>query len=91
MKLPMIVLCICTVISVIAFVLYGADKRRAKKNKWRIPESTLLGLGFFGGAAGALLGMKLFRHKTKHWYFTVINVLGLLWQTALIVWLMLKK
>lgn len=70
-------------LSLIAFVLYGADKRKAKKEKWRIRESTLLGFGFFGGAVGALLGMKLFRHKTKHWYFWAVNLLGLAWQVAL--------
>ncbi len=61
----------------IAFILYGADKRRARKGHWRIPESVLLGFGFFGGSIGALLGMYLFRHKTKHWYFWVVNWAGL--------------
>ena len=71
------------VMSLISFILYGADKSKAKKNKWRIKESVLLGFGFFGGAIGALLGMSAFRHKTKHWYFWVVNVLGLIWQIAL--------
>ena len=71
------------VISLIAFALYGADKSKAKRGAWRIPEATLLGFGFFGGAVGALLGMRLFRHKTKHWYFWVVNFLGLAWQIAL--------
>ena len=67
----LIILGFYALISVIAFVLYFADKKKAQKNKWRIKEATLLGLGFFGGAIGALLGMKIFRHKTKHWYFVV--------------------
>jgi uncharacterized membrane protein YsdA (DUF1294 family) len=50
----------------------------------------LLGLGFFGGAIGAIAGMELFRHKTKHWYFWVVNILGLLWQAALGVFLLIK-
>ena len=57
------------VISLIALFLYWRDKKKAKKKRWRTPEALLLGFGFFGGAVGALLGMNLFRHKTKHWYF----------------------
>ena len=78
-------------LSVLALILYGADKLRAKKNRWRIPEAILLGLGFFGGAVGALLGMKLWHHKTKHWYFWVVNVLGLVWQLALAGYLLFAK
>ena len=69
--------------SLIAFILYGVDKRKAKKAAWRIPEAVLLNLGFFGGAIGAILGMKTFRHKTKHWYFWFFNIFGLIWQIAL--------
>lgn len=78
-------------LSVLALILYGADKLRAKKNRWRIPEAILLGLGFFGGAVGALLGMKLWHHKTKHWYFWVVNILGLVWQLALAGYLLFAK
>ena len=77
-------------LSVIALLLYAIDKRKAKKKRWRIPEKTLLLLGFLGGAAGALLGMNLFRHKTKHWYFWAVNLVGLLWQAALLVFLYVK-
>lgn len=73
--------------SLIAFALYGADKWRAKRGAWRIPEKVLLGIGLICGAPGALLGMKLFRHKTQHIYFYVVNILGLLLQAALLVWL----
>ena len=66
--------------SLIAFIFYGVDKRKAKKGAWRIPEAVLLNLGFFGGAIGAIVGMKAFRHKTKHWYFWLFNILGLAWQ-----------
>lgn len=71
--------------SAISFLLYASDKSRAKKKRRRIRESTLLSIGFFGGAIGALLAMKLFRHKTKHTYFWIINVLGLVLQIALAV------
>ena len=72
------------VMSAIAFVAYAADKRKAKKKAWRTPESVLLGLGFFGGAVGALLGMYLFRHKTRHFCFWLVNIIGLAAQTALL-------
>ena len=78
------------VMSLIAFILYGADKRKAKKKAWRTPESVLLGFGFFGGAIGAIAGMNTFRHKTKHWYFWVVNVAGLIVQAALAALIVLK-
>lgn len=71
------------VISIITFFLYGIDKWKARHRKWRIKESVLLGFAFFGGAAGAILGMAIFRHKTKHWYFRVVAFLGAAWQIAL--------
>ena len=52
-----------------AFALMGIDKRRAKKDKWRIKERTLFLPVLLGGGVGGILGMKVFRHKTKHWYF----------------------
>lgn len=75
--------------SVFAFILYGADKSKAKRGAWRIPEKVLLLCGFLGGAVGALCAMQLFRHKTKHYYFYLVNVLGLAWQIALPVLLYL--
>lgn len=72
-------------VSVVAFFAYIVDKIKAKLNAWRVPEKVLLGLGFFGGAIGAIAAMKLARHKTKHVYFWVINVLGLLWQVAVAI------
>ena len=67
-------------ISVVEFLLYGLDKKKAQAGMWRIKESTLLGLAVCGGAAGALLGMMIFHHKTRKWYFRVINAAGLLLQ-----------
>ena len=53
-------------INVLTFLIYGADKWKAQRDKWRIPEDTLIWLAVAGGSVGALLGMNLFRHKTKH-------------------------
>ena len=53
------------------FCLYGVDKRRAKRGAWRIPEKTLLLCTWLLGGVGALIGMRVFRHKTKHCAFTV--------------------
>ena len=57
------------VVNLWAFVLMGVDKRRAKKDKRRIREKTLFLPVLLGGGVGGILGMKVFRHKTKHWYF----------------------
>lgn len=53
-------------VNVVAFVVYGVDKYKAQKAKWRIRESTLLLLAVIGGSAGAWLGMKIWCHKTRH-------------------------
>lgn len=52
-----------------AFLTFGADKRRARRDLWRVPERTLFLLALLGGSVGAILGMHLFHHKTRHWYF----------------------
>lgn len=57
------------VMNVAAFVMMGADKCRARKGRWRIPEKALFAAALAGGSAGAVLGMQIFRHKTRHWYF----------------------
>ena len=57
-------------INIVAFFVYGIDKLKAKRNRWRIPESTLLLLAVIGGSVGALLGMKVWHHKTMHNKFT---------------------
>ena len=63
-------LCIYLVVmNAAAFVMMGADKRRARKGRWRIPEKALFAVALAGGSAGAVLGMQIFRHKTRHWYF----------------------
>jgi uncharacterized membrane protein YsdA (DUF1294 family) len=57
-------------INVITFIVYGIDKLKAKKGRWRIPESTLLLLAIIGGSIGAWYGMKVWHHKTLHKKFT---------------------
>lgn len=66
------------IMSLITFILYGVDKRKAQKNKWRIKEATLLLSSFIFGSIGGLIGMYGLRHKTKHWYFVVVNYLSLI-------------
>ena len=53
-------------VNILAFLVYGIDKWRAKKGKWRISEATLLLLAIIGGSIGAWLGMKVWHHKTMH-------------------------
>lgn len=74
-------------LSLITFLFYGADKDKSKKGSRRVPEKVLLLLSFLGGAYGGYPAMLVFRHKTKgeHWYFTAVNLLGLIIHTALIV------
>ena len=53
----------------VGFFMMGIDKLKAKKRGWRIPEATLFIIALIGGSVGSIIGMHLFRHKTKHWYF----------------------
>lgn len=77
-------------INAIAFFLMLADKRKAKKNLWRIPEATLMLSAALGGSIGALAGMYTFRHKTKHLKFTLGVPAILIAQIALAVWLLMR-
>ncbi len=64
-------------INIAAFALFGADKKKARRGDWRISEKALFLSAVLGGSLGALIGMRLFHHKTKHWYF-VIGILAIL-------------
>lgn len=77
-------------LTVITFFLYGSDKWKARKNLWRIPETTLLGLSFLGGCIGALSGMFLFRHKTQHWKFKILVPLSVLFHAGLWIYITLN-
>lgn len=76
------------IINVISFIIYGIDKRKAKKSLWRISEATLIWFALIGGSIGAYMGMKMFHHKTKHKKFSIgvplIFILQLL--IAFILW-----
>lgn len=58
-------------LNLLTFIIYGIDKFKAKKAKWRIPESTLLLLAVIGGSIGAWLGLQVWRHKTQHKKFYI--------------------
>ena len=77
-------------INLVTFLVYGVDKLRAKRGAWRIPEKTLFLLPILGGSVGAIRGMKVFHHKTKHWYFKYGLPLILILQIALVVWLKIR-
>lgn len=78
------------VINLVTFAVYGIDKAKAKRGAWRVPEKTLFLLPLLGGSVGALLGMRVFHHKTKHWYFVWGVPAILLAQLALAVWLLTR-
>lgn len=77
-------------INIVTFFVYGIDKYKARKEKWRISEATLLMLAAIGGSIGALLGMKTWHHKTKHKKFKYGVPAILLLQIILTVYLYLE-
>ena len=77
-------------INLVTYFIYGIDKLKAKRGRWRIPESMLLTLAVVGGSIGALLGMLVFRHKTKHKKFIIGVPLILAAQVALLIAIMAK-
>jgi uncharacterized membrane protein YsdA (DUF1294 family) len=76
------------IVNAAAFLLMLADKQKAKRGAWRIPEKTLIGAAAIGGSIGALCGMYLFRHKTKHLKFTLGIPLILAVQIIAVIFLM---
>ena len=89
-KLWMLAALYLAIVNLVAFILMGVDKRRAKKDRWRISEGTLFLFPVLGGSLGGILGMKLFHHKTKHWYFRFGFPALLLIQLAAGGWLVWK-
>ena len=76
----------CLFASLIDFALMGLDKRKARREDWRILERVLWAFALLGGGVGGFLGMRCFRHKTRHWYFrygfpllAVLDLAGLVW------------
>ena len=76
------------IINALGFILMLVDKHKARKNKWRIPEATLMIVAALGGSAGSLLGMYLVRHKTKHpkFFIGIPVILVLQVAAAIAVW-----
>lgn len=64
-----LILSYAVIVNLVSFVMMGIDKRKAKKRAFRIPEATLFVLAIIGGSLGSVIGMHLFHHKTRHWYF----------------------
>ena len=73
-------------INLVGVFVMWSDKRKAKKDKWRIPEKTLFLVALLGGCLGTTLGMYWFRHKTKHWYFKFGMPAILIIEAALLVY-----
>ena len=73
-------------INILLFICMGIDKSRAMKNKWRIPENTLMLLAIAGGSIGGIAGMYLFRHKTKHTKFKIGFPIILLLQIGILIY-----
>ena len=73
------------VTNLFSFCMMGYDKYCAKKGRWRVPEATLfIACACFGGIGG-VLGMRVFRHKTKHWYFKLFFPLMMIVQVILLI------
>lgn len=73
------------IINALGFLLMLIDKYKARKNLWRIPEASLITFAIIGGSIGSLIGMRLFRHKTKHPKFAIGIPIILALQIFLIV------
>lgn len=77
--------------NLIGFLSMLIDKRRARKNDWRIRERTLFLLAILGGSIGSLSGMYVFRHKTRHWYFVLGMPLILILQITLTLFFLIRS
>lgn len=79
------------IINAAGFLLMRSDKVRARKNRWRIPEATLMTVAALGGSVGSLLGMYTFRHKTRHLSFTLGMPAILIGQVVLVGYLVVRS
>ena len=77
------------IVNALGFLLMLVDKRKAQKNLWRIPESTLLLIAAIGGSIGSIVGMYKFRHKTKHVKF-VLGIPAILIAQIALVYLLVR-
>ena len=85
------IICYLLAVNIATFLLYGIDKYKAKKSKWRISEATLLAMAAIGGSIGAWAGMRLWHHKTMHKKFKYGIPLIIIMQVALAVYLLTLK
>lgn len=85
--LTQIILVYLIIINAAAFLLMLIDKQKAKRSAWRIPEATLMGVAALGGSIGAIAGMYIFRHKTRHVKFFLGLPAILIIQIALVIWI----
>ena len=79
-----IALVVIAVMNLVSFALMGIDKRRARRGVWRISERALFMTTACFGGLGGVLGMKVFHHKTQHWYFRVFFPVLLVLQIAIL-------
>ena len=75
---------VVVIMNIVSFALMGHDKKRARQGKWRVPEKTLFLVTACFGGLGGVLGMKVFHHKTQHWYFKVFFPVLLIVQIVLL-------
>lgn len=85
MNIVSIIALYLTIINITGFAVMGIDKRKAIRHRWRVRESTLFLIALIGGSVGSILGMRVFHHKTRHWYFAYGMPLILIVQILLAV------
>lgn len=88
MKVITVLIIYFIIMNLIGFFAMYLDKYKAKKHLWRIPEATLFLIAIIGGSIGSIIGMRIFHHKTRHWYFVYGMPAILFLQIALIVLLL---
>lgn len=86
----LIVLIYLIIVNIVGFAMMGIDKKKAIRGAWRIPEASLFMVALIGGSIGSILGMQIFRHKTKHWYFKYGMPVILILQIAIVIFICTK-
>lgn len=86
----LLVLIYLAIVNIVAFAMMGIDKQKAIRGAWRIPEASLFLSAIIGGSIGSILGMQIFRHKTKHWYFKYGMPAILILQIAIVIFIATK-
>ena len=89
MQAQLILIIYILAVNLLGFFIMGIDKQKARKRTFRIPEATLFTIAIIGGSIGFIIGMHLFRHKTRHWYFLFGMPAILLIQIILVLFLVL--